>query len=322
MYDNIASNKRRTAFIIVLFIIFIGALGFAIGIYFDYRYGVNGSYSILLMIFALIFAVIVSFSSYYYSDKLVLQMTKAYPLIREQDTRVYYIVEGLSIAAGLPMPKIYVIEESGMNAFTTGRNPSNSVLVLTRGIMNNLNDEELKGVVAHELSHIKNYDILLGTIIVILVGMVTIISNIMFRSFIFGGGRRSSSNRNSVGGILNLIFLVIGLILIILSPLIATVIRFAVSRQREYLADSNGALITRYPAGLASALKKIGTYSEVSTANNATAHMFISNPFGKKTKVMFSSLFNTHPPIEERVRRLEKMSLGIGVDLNNAIKST
>jgi heat shock protein HtpX len=322
MYENIASNRRRTAFIIVLFIIFIGALGFAIGTYLDYRYGVSGAYSIMLMIFALVFAVVVSFASYYYSDKLVLQMTKAYPLTREQDTRVYYIVEGLSIAAGLPMPKIYVIEEIGMNAFTTGRNPSNSVLVLTRGIMNNLNDEELKGVVAHELSHVKNYDILLGTIIVILVGMVTIISNIMFRSFIFGGGRRSSSSRNSGGGILSLIFLAIGLILIILSPLIATVIRFAISRQREYLADSNGALITRYPAGLASALRKISAYSEVSTANNATAHMFISNPFGKNTKVMFSNLFNTHPPIEERVRRLDKMSLGIGVDLNNAIKST
>src|SRR4030043_570041 len=322
MYENIASNRRRTAFIIVLFIVFIAALGFAIGIYFDYRYGVSGAYSIMLMIFALVFAVIVSFASYYHSDKLVLQMTKAYPLTREQDTRVYYIVEGLSIAAGLPMPKIYVIEESGMNAFTTGRNPSNSVLVLTRGIINNLNDEELKGVVAHELSHVKNYDILLGTIIVILVGMVTIISNIMFRSFIFGGGRRSSSSRNSGGGILSLIFLAIGLLLIILSPLIATFIRFAISRQREYLADSNGALITRYPAGLPSALRKIGAYSEVSTANNATAHMFISNPFGKNTKVMFSSLFNTHPPIEERVRRLEKMSLGIGVDLNNALKST
>ena len=322
MYENIASNRRRTAFIIVLFVIFIAALGFAIGTYFDYRYGVSGAYSIILMIFALVFAVIVSFASYYYSDKLVLQMTKAYPLTRDQDTRVYYIVEGLSIAAGLPMPKTYVIEESGMNAFTTGRNPSNSVLVLTRGIINNLSGEELKGVVAHELSHVKNYDILLATIIVILVGMVTIISNIMFRSFIFRGGRRSSSSRNSGGGILNLIFLAIGLLLIILSPLIATVIRFAISRQREYLADSNGALITRYPAGLASALRKISAYSEVSTANNATAHMFISNPFGKNTKVMFSSLFNTHPPIEERVRRLEKMSLGIGVDLNNAIKST
>jgi heat shock protein HtpX len=313
MYENIASNRRRTAFIIVLFVMFIGALGYAIGIYFDYRYGINGGYSILLMIFALIIAVAVSFASYYGSDKMVLALTRATPLSREEDTRVYYIVEGLSIAAGLPMPKIYVMEENGMNAFTTGRNPANSVIVLTRGIINNLDDEELKGVIAHELSHVKNYDILLGTIIVVLVGMVTIISNILFRSFIFGGGRRSSSSRNSAGGIIGLIFLVIGLILIILSPLIAALIRFAISRQREYLADSNGALITRYPAGLANALRKISAYSEVKTANNATAHLFIANPFGKNTKVMFSSLFNTHPPVEERIKRLEKMSLGIGV---------
>jgi heat shock protein HtpX len=169
-------------------------------------------------------------------------------------------------------------------------------------------------VIAHELSHIKNYDILLGTIIVILVGMVTIISNIMFRSFLFGGrGRSSSSNKNAGGGIFSLVFLILGLVLIALSPLIAMYIRFAVSRQREYLADSNGALITRYPAGLANALKKISMYSEVRTANNATEHIFIASPFGKNTKVAFSGLFNSHPPIEERIRRLQEMSLGIGI---------
>src|SRR4030043_460032 len=312
MYENIASNRRRTAFIIVLFIIFIAALGFAIGIYFDYRYGVSGAYSIMLMIFALVFAVIVSFASYYYSDKLVLQMTKAYPLTRDQDARVYYIVEGLSIAAGLPMPKIYVIEESGMNAFTTGRNPSNSVLVLTRGIINNLNDEELKGVVAHELSHVKNYDILLGTIVVILVGMITIISNIILRSFFFGGrGRRS--DRSSGGGIITLIFLVVGIALLILSPIIATLIRLAISRNREFLADSTGVLVSRYPAGLANALRKISQHSEVRTASNATAHLFIANPIAGKSKAFFSNLFNTHPPTEERIRRLESMSLGVGL---------
>jgi heat shock protein HtpX len=313
MYENIASNRRRTVFIIILFIVFIGILGYAIGIYFDYRYGINGGYSILLMIFALVIAIVISFASYFNSDKMVLALTRAIPMSREDNQRVYYMVEGLSIAAGLPMPKIYVMEESGMNAFTTGRNPANSVIVFTRGILDNLDDEELKGVIAHELSHVKNYDILLGTIIVVLVGMVTIISNILFRSFIFGGGGRRSSNRNSAGGIIGLIFLVLGLVLIILSPLIAAIIRFAVSRQREYLADSNGALITRYPAGLANALKKIGAYSEVKTANNATAHLFIANPFGKSTKVAFSSLFNTHPPIEERIKRLDKMSLGIGI---------
>jgi heat shock protein HtpX len=207
-----------------------------------------------------------------------------------------------------------------MNAFTTGRNPQNSIIVLTRGLIRNLDDEELKGVIAHELSHIKNHDILLGTIIVILVGMVTIISNIILRSFLFGGGRRSSSSKSSAGSLFGLIFLVIGLILIILSPIIAMVIRFAISRQREFLADSNGALITRYPGGLANALRKIGTYSEVRTANNATEHMFIATPFGKNSRVAFSGLFNSHPPIEERIRRLDKMALGIGIKSNSEIK--
>ena len=314
MYEGIASNRRRTTFIIILFVIFISALGFAIGYYLDYRYGVSQGYSFLLMVFALIIAVIASFGSYFYSDKIVLGLTGAAPLSREENPRVYYMAEGLSIAAGIPMPKVYVIEEQGMNAFATGRNPVHGVVVLTRGIINNLDDEELKGVIAHELSHIKNYDILLTTVIVILVGMVTIISNIMFRSFLFGGrGRSSSSSKSSGGGIFSLVFLILGVVLILLSPLIAMFIRFAVSRQREYLADSNGALITRYPAGLANALKKISMYSEVRTANNATEHIFIASPFGKHTKVAFSSLFNSHPPVEERIKRLQEMSLGIGI---------
>jgi heat shock protein HtpX len=312
MYEQIASNRAKTVFIIIGFIVFITAVGFAVGYYIDYRYGINNSYSILLMVFALILAVIMSFSSYYYSDKIVLGLTRARPISREENPRVYYMVEGLSIAAGLPMPRIYVIDDDGMNAFATGRNPQNSVVVFTQGLLGNLDDEELKGVISHELSHIKNYDILLGTIVVILVGMITIISNIILRSFIFGGGRRSSS-KSSGGNILTLIFLVVGLLLLILSPIIATLIRLAVSRNREFLADSTGALISRYPAGLASALRKISQHSEVKTASNATAHLFIANPFGSKSKVMFSNLFNTHPPTEERIRRLESMSLGVGV---------
>ncbi len=312
MYEQIASNRAKTVFIIIGFIVFITAVGFAVGYYIDYRYGINSSYSILLMVFALILAVIISFSSYYYSDKIVLGLTRARPISREENPRVYYMIEGLSIAAGLPMPRIYTIEDDGMNAFATGRNPQNSVVVFTRGLLDNLDDEELKGVISHELSHIKNYDILLGTIIVILVGMITIISNIVLRSFIFGGrGRRSS--RSSGGGILTLVLLVVGLLLLILSPIIATLIRLAVSRNREFLADSTGALISRYPAGLANALRKISKHSEVKTANSATAHLFIANPFGAKSKAMFSNLFNTHPPAEERIRRLESMSLGVGV---------
>ena len=250
MYENIAKNRSKTIAIIFFFIVFIAAIGFAIGYLLDYRYGINRGYSILFLVFALIFAVISSIGSYYYSDRMVIGLTGASPLSREEDPRIYYMVEGLSIAAGIPMPKIYTIEESGLNAFATGRNPQNGVIVLTRGLILNLDDEELKGVIAHELSHIKNYDILLGTIIVILVGMLTIVSNIIFRGFLFGGGRRSSSSRSSGGGILSIIFMAIGLLLIILSPLIAMIIRFAVSRQREYLADSNGALLPGTPQDL------------------------------------------------------------------------
>ncbi len=320
MFENIASNRRKTVFIIILFIVFIAALGYAVGIYIDYRFGISGAYSILFMIFALIIAVAVSFGSYYYSDRIVLGLTGARQVSRQEEPRVYYMVEGLSIAAGLPMPKVYIVEEAGMNAFATGRNPQNSAVALTRGLVNNLDDLELKGVIAHELSHIKNYDILLGAIVIVLVGMVTIISNIILRTFIFGGGRRSSS-RSSGGGLFNIIFLAAGLVLILLSPIIAAIIRFAVSRQREYLADSNGALITRYPAGLSNALKKISAYSEVMTANNATEHMFIASPFGKNTKVAFSGLFNTHPPVAERIKRLEQMSLRIGIKSDSEIIS-
>jgi heat shock protein HtpX len=314
MYEQIAKNRAASVITIIGFIIFIGLVGYAVGLILDYNYGMASAYSMFLLIFALIIAFIASFFSYYYSDRIVISLTKARPIALEEDPRVYYMVEGLSIAAGLPMPKIYRMEEPGMNAFATGRNPKNSAVVLTRGLIENLNDEELKGVISHELSHIKNYDILLGTVIVIFVGMLSIISNIIFRVFLFGGGsRRRSSSKGSGGGIITLVILLIGIVLIIFSPIIGTIIRFAISRRREYLADSNGALISRYPAGLASALKKISVGSGVTTANSATAHLFIANPFTKKNKPLFSNLFNTHPPIEERIQRLEKMSLGVGM---------
>jgi heat shock protein HtpX len=311
MYEHIAKNRTKSVFIIAGFVIFITVMGFALGYYIDYRYGIGSYNSFIFMIIALIIAIIASFSSYYYSDKIVLGLTGAKPISRGENPRIYYMAEGLSIAAGLPMPGIYIIEDKGMNAFATGRNPQNGVIVFTRGLLDNLNDEELKGVISHELSHIKNYDILLGTVVVIFVGMLSIISNIVLRSFFFGGRRRTG--RSSGGGILSIIFLVVGLLLLILSPLIATVIRLAISRNREYLADSTGALISRYPAGLANALRKISKYSEVRTASNATAHLFIANPFGSKTKALFSNLINTHPPTEERIKRLENMSLGVGV---------
>lgn len=310
MYEHIAKNRAKTILIIIGFVFFLSLIGYFVGMYFDYRYGMGTAYSVALMVIALIIALFASFGSYYFSDRIVLSMTGARPVSREDDPRLYYMVEGLSIAAGLPMPAIYIIYDQGMNAFATGRNPKKSVIVFTRGLLESLNDEELKGVISHELAHIKNYDILLGTIIVVLVGMVSIIANIMTRLLFFGGrGRRST--KGSGGGIIMIVVMVIGVLFIIVSPVVAMIIRMAISRNREYLADSTGALISRYPPGLASALRKISSNSEVKTASSATAHLFISNPLGEKSRVMFKSLFNSHPPVKERIERLNEMSLGV-----------
>ncbi|MDD3520351.1 MAG: M48 family metallopeptidase [Actinomycetota bacterium] len=314
MYQHIAANKAKSALAIIIFIIFITLIGFLIGYFLDSRYQTGGNYyALFILIIAFIGAFIGSFAGYFYSDKIVLQMTKSRPILKEEDTKIHYMVEGLAIAAGIPKPKVYVIEERSMNAFATGRNPSNSVIVLTRGLIDNLNDSELKGVISHEMSHIKNYDILLGTILVVFVGMLSILSNILLRSFFFGGSRRRSDSRNGAGGILALVFLIAGIILILLSPLIGTIIRLAVSRSREYLADSNGSLISRYPAGLANALRKISANSEIKDANNAVAHLFISDPVKKDTRTFFTNIFSTHPPIEERIKRLDSMALGVGI---------
>ncbi|MFC2159695.1 M48 family metalloprotease [Actinomycetota bacterium] len=310
MYEHIAKNRAKTILIIIGFVFFLSLIGYFVGMYFDYRYGMGASYSVALMVIALVIALFASFGSYYFSDRIVLSMTGARPVSREEDPRLYYMVEGLSIAAGIPVPAIYTIHDQGMNAFATGRNPKKGVIVFTRGLLENLNDEELKGVISHELAHIKNYDILLGTIIVVMVGIVSIVANIMTRVLFFGGrGRRST--KGSGGGIITIVILVIGIIFIILSPIVAMLIRMAISRNREYLADSTGSLISRYPPGLASALKKIESHSEVKSASSATAHLFISNPLGEKSRVMFKNLFNTHPPVKERIERLNEMSLGV-----------
>jgi len=310
MYEHIAKNRAKTILIIIGFVFFLSLIGYFLGMYFDYRYDMGTAYSVALMVIALVIALFASFGSYYFSDRIVLSMTRARPVSREDDPRLYYMVEGLSIAAGLPIPAIYIIHDQGMNAFATGRNPKKGVIVFTSGLLKTLNDEELKGVISHELAHIKNYDILLGTIIVVMVGIVSIIANIMTRLLFFGGrGRRST--KGSGGGIITIVVLVIGVLFIIVSPIVAVVIRMAISRNREYLADSTGALISRYPPGLASALKKISRHSEVKTASSATAHLFISNPLGKKSRVMFKNLFNTHPPVKERIERLNEMSLGV-----------
>lgn len=233
-------------------------------------------------------------------------MSNANQIKKKDNPVIYRIVENLCIAEGVPLPKIYIINDSAPNAFATGRDPAHAVVCFTTGILEKLNKVELEGVTAHELSHVKNYDIRLLSIVTILVGLVALMADFFMRS-LWWGQRRDDNNSSSSNS--QAIFLVIGLILAIISPIIATLIQLAVSRKREYLADASGALITRYPEGLASALEKISKDKEpLEVANNATAHLYIINPFkGKNISNWFSGLFNTHPPVEERIKILRSM---------------
>jgi len=298
MYEQIASNKRRS-FLLVFFFL---ALIFLLAWLFEQMAGMGTEG----LIFAVILAVGMTVGSYYYSDKVVLAMSKARPVTKEEFPYLYNVVEGLTIAAGLPQPRCYVIDDTAPNAFATGRNPKNSVIVVTTGLLDKLNRVELEGVIAHEMSHIKNYDVLLQTLVVVMVGVVALLSDWMRRSFWWGGGRRRGSDKGKGSGGAAII-LALALIMAILSPLIAQLIRFAVSRKREFLADANGAMLTRYPPGLASALRKISADREpLEAANKATAHLYIVNPL-KDIRGPVNRLFSTHPPIEERIAALEKM---------------
>jgi len=298
VYEQIASNKRRS-FLLVFFFL---ALIFLLAWLFEQMVGMGTEG----LIFALLLAVGMTVGSYYYSDKIVLAMSKARPVTKEEFPYLYNVVEGLTIAAGLPPPRCYVIDDTAPNAFATGRNPKNSVIVVTTGLLDKLNRVELEGVIAHEMSHIKNYDVLLQTLVVVMVGIVALLSDWMRRTFWWGGGRRRSSDRGKGSGGAAII-LALALIMAILSPLIAQLIRFAVSRKREFLADANGAMLTRYPPGLASALRKISADREpLEAANKATAHLYIVNPL-KDIRGPVNRLFSTHPPIEERIAALEKM---------------
>jgi heat shock protein HtpX len=293
IYSAISQNKWKTWLIMAFFIIFITTIG--------YVYGQATGYGASYAGIALVIAGIMSFGSYFYSDKLVIATTGAQEIQKKDNPHVYNIVENLAIGDGLPMPKVYILHDPSPNAFATGRDPKHGVVVVTTGLLEKLNKPELEGVLAHELSHIKNYDTRLMGIVAILVGFVVIFADIFMRSFWFRG---SSSERNN-----NNIFLIIGIVFAILSPIIATLIQLSVSRKREFLADASGALLTRYPDGLADALEKIAKDPRpVKEATNATAHLFIVNPFkGKEAGAWFSSLFNTHPPAEERIKILRSM---------------
>jgi heat shock protein HtpX len=289
LYTEQSKNVNKTWLLMGFMLVLIVAIGWFLSQY----YSNSG-----ILYFAIIFSLLLNLASYWWSAKIVLGLYRARPASTETEHDLINIVENLAITAGLPMPKVYVIPDPAPNAFATGRNAKNAVVAVTSGLLSMLNKTELEGVIAHELSHIGNRDILLSTVVVVLVGSLAILSDIFLRSTFFGG--RSSRDNDKGGGII----MIVGLILMILSPIIAQLIQLAISRKREFLADASGALLTRYPEGLADALRKISAYpGQMKMANNATAHLFISSPFGKAGNKI-SNLFMTHPPVEDRIKAL------------------
>ncbi len=296
IYTQQDNNIRKTWFLMLVFFLVI------VGVAWSFSYILQ---SPIILWVAVIFSVVMNVGAYWFSDKVVLKMSGATPVSRESHKDLWNILENLSITAGLPMPKLYIINDEAPNAFATGRNPERAVVAVTTGLLSILDKNELEGVVAHELSHIGNRDMLVMTVVVVLLGFVTLLSDFFLRMTLFGGG-----NRDRGDGRMQIILIVAGLALAILSPIIAKLIQLAISRKREFLADASGALLTRYPKGLASALEKISKQSTpMKRANHATAHLFISSPFGntnKKSKKgkFLDRLFMTHPPVQERIDAL------------------
>jgi heat shock protein HtpX len=301
VYEQIASNKRRSVLLVLGALVLLGAVGYAIGLI--YASGPVG------LVIALVIAGFMSIGSYRYGDKVVLASARAREVTAEQEPRLHNVVEGLAIAAGTPKPRVYIVPEQAPNAFATGRDPDHSSIAVTQGLLDTMNRVELEGVIGHEMSHVVDRDILLGTIVATLVGAVVLISEFFMRSWFWGGlGGRRGNDRG--GGAAGAVLLAVGFVLLILAPIFGQLIRFAVSRQREYLADAQGALLTRYPPGLASALKKIaGSPTAMRSANNATAHLWLNQPSRVEGEKMgaLEKLFNTHPPIADRIKRLEEM---------------
>ena len=301
MYEQIAANKRKTVLQIVGAIAFTGLIGYVIGLY--WGTGPTG------LVVALVVAGVLSLGSYFGGDRLVLASTRAREVTPQEQPRLHNIAEGLAIAAGLPKPRVYVVPERAPNAFATGRNPEHSSIAVTEGLLASLNRVELEGVVAHEIAHVQDRDILVGTIVATVVGAAVLLAEFFMRSW-WWGGFRGRRGEDSGGGPVQLVIFVIGFVLLALAPLAGQVIKLAVSRNREYLADAQGAILTRYPPGLAAALRKIAASSSaMHSANNATAHLWLNQPSRIEGERMgtLEKLFATHPPIEERIRRLEEM---------------
>ena len=297
LYSQHDSNIRKTWILIFSLSIFIIGLGWL----FSYLYE-----NIAILVIAFVWSILMNIFSYWYSDKIVLAITQAKPIEKKDNPELYRLVENLCITAGLPLPKIYILNENQPNAFATGRNSEHAIIAVTKGLLEKLERVELEGVISHELAHIGNRDMLLGTVIVILVGAIALLSRLFLRISFYGGERRRDS-KGSAGAI----FFIFGIVAAIVAPLAATLIRLAISRKREFLADATGALLTRYPEGLARALEKISTdTTSMKVANESTCHLFISSPFkGEQSKNWFTKLFSTHPPIEERTRALRDMKV-------------
>ena len=295
LYTEESRNIRKTWFLMTGFFLMV------IGVGYTASYLLNDP---IILYAAVIFALLMNIGSYWYSDTLVIKMTGAVPANPALHDTLINVVENLSITAGLPMPKVYVVNDPAPNAFATGRDPEHAAVAATTGLLAILDKTELEGVMAHELAHVGNRDMLVSTVAVVLAGFVAILADLLMRSMMYGGGNRDD---NKAGAL----FLVLGIVGIILAPIAAQMIQMAISRKREYLADASGALLTRYPEGLASALEKINQYSQpMKRANNATAHLFIADPFGIQPKSLMqkiSGLFQTHPPAAERIRILREM---------------
>lgn len=288
LYTERSNNLMRTWALMIGFLALVALVGWGASYYF-------GDPS--LFYGAMLFALVMNVGSYWFSDKLVLSMTNAKPASREEYFDLYTITENLSIAAGLPMPKLYVIDDPAPNAFATGRDEKHAVVAATTGLLRIMDRAELEGVIAHELSHIQNRDMLVMTVAVVLAGFVAIVADMFLRASLFGGDRDNGKG--------NAIIAIVAVVGLILAPIAAQLIQLAISRKREYLADASGALLTRYPEGLASALRKIGAYAQpMRSANHATAHLFIGNPFGAGAGKFINGLFATHPPVEQRIARL------------------
>ena len=300
-YQLVAQNKRKSWLVIVGFTVFVGVAAWLM----TYSFG----YDLSLVGVALLFSGVISFGSYWFSDTVVLAVSKARPATREEFFDFYTVAENLSMSLQIPVPKLYVIDDTAMNAFATGRDPKHSAIVATTGLLSRLNRSEIEGVIAHELSHVTNYDILLMSIVSILVGFIALLADWMIRiSFLGGGKRRDSRDSGQIEMILGLV----GFVLVLLSPLIAHLIKLAISRKREFLADASGVAITKNPMGLISALNKISQDQEpLEAANKATAHLYISDPLKNQKGGVgwFANMFNTHPPVEERIHALQSISI-------------